>query len=293
MDENERSQEMMRDQLTFLTQIKDSMKDLDDRIRGASLFLALKALQDRHQDVKDWDLIDRPDEAMVRGSLNGSDVVIGKVRTLSLHGKSSLGGRQHDSMKRIIENLGTSPVEYRYLFLLDPWTVDVIRETFKSDEVTIMPLLDRDLSPVIRSAVLPGQEGVQMIRAEPMEQMVEEVITKDADIPDDMVMVSPISRTSIRQGFLYIPKDKGERLQAGPVKVWIRKDASLDSKCMISQTGGVRIGGGLTKWFRGLGLAAGDELVMGILDESSVLVLMIRRKTPFRGVKPAVETVKW
>jgi hypothetical protein len=196
-------------------------------------------------------------------------------------------------MKKIIRNLGETPVEYKYMFLMDPWTVEVIRDTFKPEDVSILPLLERDLSPVIRSAALPGIEGAAIIRAEPMQQMVEEVITKDADIPDEMVMVSPISRTSIRQGFLYIPKDKGEKLTAGPVKVWIRKDASLDSKCMISQTGGVRIGGGLTKWFRGLGLAAGDELVMGILDESSVLVLMIRRKTPFRGSKPAVETVKW
>lgn len=293
MDENERSQDMMRNQLTFLIQVKDSMKDLDDRIRGSSLFLALKALQERHQEITSWDMVDKPDEALIRGSVDGFDVVIGKVRTLSLHGKSSLGGRQYDSMKKIIESLGTSPVEYRYLFLLDPWTVDVIRETFKSDNVTIMPLLEQDLSPVIRTTAAPGQEGAPMIRAEPMQQMVEEVITKDANIPDEMVMVSPISRTSIRQGFLYIPKDKGEMLKSGPVKVWIRKDASLDSKCMISQTGGVRIGGGLTKWFRGLGLAAGDELVMGIVDESSVLVLMIRRKTPFRGAKPSVETVKW
>lgn len=182
-------------------------------------------------------------------------------------------------MRKNLEDLAGRKGEFRYLFLLDPWTVDVVREQFSTAEVSVLPLMKEDMAAVIRKPA-PGQQIAGSPYAEPISQMVEEVITKDADIPDDRIVVSPISRTSIRQGFLYIPKDKGEFLEPGPVKVWIRRDASLDSKCMVSQTGGVRIGGGLTKWFRSLGLQPDDELVMGITDPSNLLVLMVRRKNP-------------
>jgi hypothetical protein len=62
---------------------------------------------------------------------------------------------------------------------------------------------------------------------------------------------------------------------------------------MISQTGGVRIGGGLTKWFRSIGLQSDDELIMGSQEDGSLLILMIRRAQPFRGQKPVIETMKW
>ena len=293
MDEKERSQNEMRDQLKFLVQMKDSLKELDDRIRGTSLFLALEDLRERHSDIEHWEMNDRPDESLIIGKIGDKIEAIGRVRTISLRGKSTLGGRQQDSMKRNLKDLESKVGNFKYLFLLDPWTVQVVNDQFPESNISIMPLLRRDIAAVVRRSA--GGVGISQVNSisEPKEQMVEEVITKDDDIPDENIIVSPISRTSIRQGFLYIPKDKGKKLEEGPVKVWIRKDASLESKCMISQTGGVRIGGGLTKWFRALGIQPGDEMVLGILDESSLLVLMVRRKTPYTGDQPTVETVKW
>jgi hypothetical protein len=269
----------MRNQLRYLVQIKENMRDLDERIRGVSLFLAFEDLNERHADISEWEINDRPDEAMIVGKKEERPVVVGRVRTMSLHGKGSLGGRQQDSMRKNLEDLARKEGEFLYMFLLDPWTVDVVREQFSTAEVSVLPLMKEDMAAVIRKPA-PGEQMPPSAYAEPISQMVEEVITKDAEIPDERTVVSPISRTSIRQGFLYIPKDKGELIEPGPVKVWIRKDASLDSKCMVSQTGGVRIGGGLTKWFRSLGLQPDDELVMGITDESNLLVLMVRRKNP-------------
>ena len=293
MEESERSQKEMRDQLKFMVGVKESMKDLDDRIRGTSLFLALEELKERHTDIFQWEMNDRPDESLIIGKSDDRPEVIGRVRTMSLRGKSTLGGRQQDSMKRNLQDLESKEAEYKYMFLLDPWTVQVVADQFPGSPISILPLLKQDIAAVVRKSA--GEAGISQMNSvsEPVQQMVEEVITKDADIPDERIIVSPISRTSIRQGFLYIPKDKGEMLEEGPVKVWIRKDASLESKCMISKTGGVRIGGGLTKWFRSIGIQPEDEMVLGILDEHSLLVLMIRRKTPYTGDKPTVETVKW
>ena len=158
-------------------------------------------------------------------------------------------------------------------------------------DISVLPLLKEDMAPVVRASSEPGEYPVGAM-LEPMAQMVEEVITKE-EFPEERTIVSPISRTSIRQGFLYIPKEKGELLKEGEITIWIRKDASLTSKCMISQTGGVRIGGGLTKWFRSVGLQPDDELVMGSNDDGSLLVLMIRRIQPYKGSKPVIETVKW
>jgi hypothetical protein len=151
--------------------------------------------------------------------------------------------------------------------------------------------LKDDIASVIRaSQVHITEHGVSV--GEVMTQMVEEIVTKE-EFPEERTIISPISRTSIRQGFLYIPKEKGNLLAEGSVTIWIRKDASLISKCMISQTGGVRIGGGLTKWFRSIGLQADDELVMGSQEDGSLLILMIRRAQPYRGQKPVIETMKW
>jgi hypothetical protein len=241
--------------------------------------------------MDEWDIVSRPDESTVTGKKNGDTVVSARIRTMSLHGKSTFGGRQLDAMKRNLERISEDPALYKYFYLLDPWTVSVVEDTFNPPDITVLSLLKEDIAQVVRTtpdsadSVIPGL-------LEPQTQMVEEVITRE-EFPEERTIVSPISRTSIRQGFLYIPKEKGDLLEEGPVKIWIRKDASLESKCMVSQTGGVRIGGGLTKWFRSIGLQSDDELVMGSQEDGSLLVLMIRRNTPYRPSSPVIETVKW
>ena len=291
MSVDEKISDEMREQLTFLFGIKETMKDLDDRIRATSLFLARADLMNRHREIDDWEIIDRPDESVVKGISGDNVKVLARIRTMSLHGKSSFGGRQHDAMKRNLDRVAQEKADSKYFFLLDPWTVGVVKDTFDPKGVTILPLLKEDVASVIRTAPAQmGEMGLPM--ADVMTQMVEEIVT-DEDFPEERTVISPISRTSIRQGFLYIPKEKGQLLSEGSVTIWIRKDASLVSKCMISQTGGVRIGGGLTKWFRSIGLQPDDELVMGSQEDGSLLVLMIRRAQPFRGQKPVIETMKW
>lgn len=290
MNGDEMLADEMRRQLSFLFGVKESLKDLDDRIRTTSLFLAKMDLMERHRDVGDWELVTRPDESMVKGTDDGRTVVVARIRTMSLHGKSSLGGRQSDSMKKNLERTSGETADYKYFYLLDPWTVEVVKESFKPDDVTVLPLLKEDLAQVIRPSEIM-EEGA-MPPMEAMNQMVEEVITAE-EFSDERTIVSPISRTSLRQGFLYIPKERGHLLKEGDLTLWIRKDASLQTKCMISQTGGVRIGGGLTKWFRSMGLQPEDELIMGAQEDGSLLVLMIRRSQPYRGSKPIIETVKW
>jgi hypothetical protein len=281
----------LRAQLVFFFNLKEGLKDLDDRIRTTALYLARKDLESRHRDVTDWDIVSRPDESTVTGRKDGEVTVTSRIRTMSLHGKSTFGGRQHDAMKRNLEKISEETALYKYLYLLDPWTVSVVVDTFNPVDITVLSLLKEDMAQVVRTtsdtgdAVIPGL-------LEPSTQMVEEVITQE-EFPEERTIVSPISRTSIRQGFLYIPKEKGELLQEGSITIWIRKDASLVSKCMISQTGGVRIGGGLTKWFRSVGLQPDDELVMGAQEDGSLLVLMIRRNQPFKPSSPMIETVKW
>lgn len=288
---DEKISDEMRRQLSFLFGVKESLKDLDERIRATSLFLARSDLIKRHRNIEDWQVIDRPDESVVKGLIGEKVKVIARVRTMSLHGKSSFGGRQSDAMKRNLERVIEEKVNSKYFFLLDPWTVSVVKETFDPEGITILPLLKDDIASVIRaSQVHITEHGVPV--GEVMTQMVEEIVTKE-EFPEERTIISPISRTSIRQGFLYIPKEKGSLLAEGSVTIWIRKDASLISKCMISQTGGVRIGGGLTKWFRSIGLQADDELVMGSQEDGSLLILMIRRAQPYRGQKPVIETMKW
>jgi hypothetical protein len=281
----------LRTQLVFFFNLKEGLKDLDDRIRTTSLYLARKDLESKHRDVQDWEIVSRPDESTVTGLINDDPIVTAKVRTMSLHGKSTFGGRQNEAMKRNLEKLSEDIATYKYLYLLDPWTVSIVEDTFSPADVTVLSLLREDIAQVVRASadsVDTGMPGMMEHSA----QMVEEIITKE-DYPEERTIVSPISRTSIRQGFLYIPKEKGELLAEGPITIWIRKDASLESKCMMSQTGGVRIGGGLTKWFRSVGLQPDDELVMGSKEDGSLLILMIRRNQPFRPSSPMIETVKW
>jgi len=282
----------MRKQLSFLFQAKEALKDLDDRIRGTAFLLARMDLAERHAEITEWITQDRPDEASLIGMKGGKEVVSASVRTMSLHGKSGFGGRQNEAMKKNIEKISSNKGEYRYLFLLDPWTVKVVNETFKPEKISVLPLLKEDLAPVVRAQV--DQNGMGMISFQPEApvQRIEEVITKE-EVQEERVIISPISNTSLRQGFLYIPKDRGALLKEGNIKIWIRKDASLVSKCMISQTGGVRIGGGLTKWFRSMGLQPDDELVMGVQEDGALLVLMVRRVAPYMGQKPVVENIKW
>ncbi|MBN1389822.1 MAG: hypothetical protein JXA22_04165 [Candidatus Thermoplasmatota archaeon] len=288
---DDRLADEMRSQLTFLFGIKEDLKDLDDRIRAISLFLARSELIGRHRNIMNWEVLDRPDETTIMGSVDGGEKVIARIRTMSLHGKSSFGGRQHEAMKKNLERIADEKADSRYFFLLDPWTVKVVQETFGSEGVTILPLLKDDMASVVRPAARTVDDnGTPVI--ETISQMVEEVITRE-EFPEERTIVSPISRTSIRQGFLYIPKEKGHLLQEGPVTIWIRKDASLETKCMISQTGGVRLGGGLTKWFRSIDLHSDDELLMGSQDNGSLLVLMIRRSQNHRGQSPVIETMKW
>ncbi len=276
----ESTKEMSRT-LTFLLTLKDSMRELDERIRLASIFIASKDLENRHQDVYDWEVIEKPDESSIKGTREGKVEVFARVRTMSLRGRSSFGGRQHESMKKNLEKIEDEDAQYKYLYLLDPRTVDVVKVEFPSNSVSIIPLLSGDLDAGVKT-MIKGKGAPSIPRIEPMLQMVEEIITKDSGIPDERVVTSPISTTSVRQGFLYIPKDKGHLLGEGPIKIWIRKDASLESKCMISNTGGVRIGGGLTKWFRSMGLAANDELILGSKEDGSLLVLKIMRAVPYQ-----------
>ena len=291
MTDDERLADEMRIQLSFLFGMKENLKDLDDRIRATSLYLAKADLMKRHRDIEEWEVIDRIDESMINGSARGQVKVVARIRTMSLHGKSSFGGRQHDAMKRNIERITKEKVTSRYFFLLDPWTVNVVKETFKPEGLTILPLLKEDVASIVRT-VMPAVADQRSSVTDGITQMVEEIVTRE-EFPEERTIVSPISRTSIRQGFLYIPKEKGHLLSEGPVTIWIRKDASLETKCMISQTGGVRLGGGLTKWFRSIGIQSEDELVMGSQEDGSLLVLMIRRAQPYRGQKPVIETMKW
>lgn len=279
MSEDEMISGEMRKQLSFLFNIKENMKDLDERIRTTSLFLARMDLTERHKDIEDWEIIGRPDESLVKGMKDGKLVVAARVRTMSLHGKSALGGRQQESMKKNLSRTSEEKADFKYFFLLDPWTVDVVKENFKPEDVSILPLLKENMASVIRAS---DSDDMVLPMGEMSTQMVEEIIT-DEEYPEERTIVTPISRTSIRQGFLYIPKDRGDLLEEGNVTIYIRKDASLVSKCMVSKTGGVRIGGGLTKWFRSLGLKPDDELVMGSQEDGSLLVLMVRRSQPFRG----------
>lgn len=291
MTVDEKITDELKHQLAFLFIIKEDMRDLDDRIRATALFVARSDLQRRHKDVVDWEIQDRPDEATILGRTDGFLKVAGMVRTMSLHGRSGMGGRQSDVVRKNIDKISNENAESTYLYLLDPWTAKVIKDTMKPHTVTVLPLLDDDISPVMES--VPDETGMKMAQAqEPQRQMVEDVITKES-FAEERVIVSPISRTSLRQGFLYIPKEKGLLLTQGPIKLFVRKDASLESKCMISDTGGVRIGGGLTKWFKTMGFQQGDELVMGINTDGSLLVLLVRRAAPFRGPSPTVENVKW
>jgi len=291
MNNDEKLTDEMRLQLTFLFGMKENLKDLDDRIRTTSLFLARADLMNRHREIDEWEIIDRLDESMITGSVEGNVKVMAKIRTMSLHGKSSFGGRQHDAMKRNLDRITGEKASSRYFFLLDPWTVNVVKDTFKPEGVTILPLLKEDMASIVRT-ILPSADDQGVSIPDGLTQMVEEIVTKE-EFPEERTIVSPISRTSIRQGFLYIPKEKGDLLKEGPVTIWIRKDASLETKCMISQTGGVRLGGGLTKWFRSIGIQSDDELVMGSQDDGSLLVLMVRRAQPYRGQTPLIETMKW
>jgi len=291
MNNDEKLTDEMRLQLTFLFGMKENLKDLDDRIRTTSLFLARADLMNRHREIEEWEIIDRLDESMITGSVDGNVKVMARIRTMSLHGKSSFGGRQHDAMKRNLERITDEKASSRYFFLLDPWTVNIVKDTFKPEGITILPLLKEDMASIVRT-VLPSMDDQGVSIPDGLTQMVEEVVTRE-EFLEERTIVSPISRTSIRQGFLYIPKEKGHLLSEGPVTIWIRKDASLETKCMISQTGGVRLGGGLTKWFRSIGIQSDDELVMGSQDDGSLLVLMIRRAQPYRGQTPVIETMKW
>lgn len=281
----------LRMQLTFFFALKENMKELDDRIRSSALFLARSDLESRHRDVDQWDIISRPDESTVTGTRDGRITVNARVRTMSLHGKSTFGGRQGEAMKKNIQRLSGDEGDLKYLYLLDPWTVNVVKDTFDIGDIVVLPLLKDDMRSVVRAS--PDTVGMAgTVSMEPMPQMIEEIITKE-EFSEERTIVSPVSRTSIRQGFLYIPKEKGDLLQEGNLTIWIRKDASLQTKCMISQTGGVRIGGGLTKWFRSAGLQAEDELVMGAKEDGSLLVLMIRRAQPYKAPQQVIETVKW
>ena len=281
----------LKHQLSFLFMLKEDLKDLDDRIRSTALFLARSDLQRRHPEVTDWDVQDRPDESTIFGRTAGALMVAGMVRTMSLHGKSGLGGRQADTVKKNIDKVSNENAEHTYLFMLDPWTANLVNETMRPNTVKVASLLDEDLSPVM--APVSDQSGNRpSAPQEPPKPMVEEIITKET-FPEDRVIVSPISRTSLRQGFIYIPKERGQKLAPGPIKLFVRKDASLESKCMISDTGGIRIGGGLTKWFKTMGFQQGDELVMGINQVGSLLVLIVRRAAPYKGPSPVVENVKW
>lgn len=276
----ESTEEMSRT-LTFLLTLKESMRELDERIRLASIFIASKDLEDRHREMDGWEVIEKPDESSIMGTKDGKTEVFARVRTMSLRGRGSFGGRQHESMKKNLKRIEEEDAQYKYLYLLDPGTADVVKVEFPSSSVSIMPLLSGDLDAGVKMTI-SGKGATATPRIEPMLQMVEEIITKESGIPDERIIISPISTTSVRQGFLYIPKEKGFLLSEGVTKIWIRKDASLESKCMISNTGGVRIGGGLTKWFRSMGLSANDELVLGAKEDGSLLVLKIMRAVPYQ-----------
>jgi hypothetical protein len=281
----------MKNSLAFLLGLKESVKDLDDRIRSTALYLASMDLATRHGDVEVWDLEEGPEESMVRGTTGGTLIVLAKIKTMGLQGKATMGGRQGESMKRAAEQLKADGAKSSYIYLLDPWTVNVVREALKEGGITFRPLL--------QAPVRQAREAVAEPKARPHPKddeapsLIEEVITKDESIPSERIIVSPVSRTSLRQGFLYIPKEKGELIKEGAIVIWIRKDASIESRCMVSQTGGIRIGGNLTKWFKSVGMQADDELIMAAQSDGSLLVMSIKRAQPFKGETPTVETVKW
>ena len=107
----------MRKQLSFLFNVKESMKELDERIRKTSLLLAKVDLVERHKDVEEWEVSSRPDESMVKGMKDGRAIVAARVRTMSLHGKSALGGRQQDSMKKNLERTSEEKADFKYFLL--------------------------------------------------------------------------------------------------------------------------------------------------------------------------------
>ncbi|MDG6224532.1 MAG: hypothetical protein QCI82_03365 [Candidatus Thermoplasmatota archaeon] len=282
--------EEVKNHLSFLVRLKESTKDLESRIRSSALYLASIQLMEKHPDIDDWSVEERPDESVIRGIMNEKLKVLAKVKTMGLTGRAVMGGRQGDSIKRALDQIVHENAQVSYLFLIDSWTAQIVRESVQEPKVRILSLISHI------SAVEEGDRRIAGKPAKPVRteaDLVEDVITKDGSIPEDDVIVSPISRTSLRQGFIYIPKEKGELVSEGPITIWIRKDASLESRCMISQTGGIRIGGNLTKWFRSAGLQEGDELVMGHRSDGSLLMLSIRRKSPIRGDPPVIESMKW
>jgi len=293
MKPEELSFEEMRNQLTFMVRLKESTKDLDTRIRTTAMYLASVELEQKHRDVEEWLIEERPDESTIRGTIGGRLSVVAKVKTMDLQGKATMGGRQTDSMKRAAEQLAGEKAAVAYIYLLDPWTVSVVKDSVKDTKVRIMPLLKDAVTPMVRSPSSTRDEGSAQAHEMTTVNTVEDIITRDESVPQDRLIVSPISRTSIRQGFLYIPKEKGELINEGPINIWIRKDASIESRCMVSQTGGIRIGGNLTKWFKSAGLQPNDELVLSAKEDGSLLVMSIKRNSPFKGDTPVVETVKW
>ena len=120
MDSIELSIKEMRGQLSFFVHIRDCLKDLDDKIRGASMFLAYQEVLSIHSEISDWEIQDRPETSSIVGRSGDKIVVFAKVRTMTLHGRSGLGGRQSDAVKKTLEKLMETGAEYPYLFLLDP-----------------------------------------------------------------------------------------------------------------------------------------------------------------------------
>jgi hypothetical protein len=283
----------MKNQLTFMVKLKESIKDLDARIRSASLYVASMDLVQRHPNIEDWELEEGPEDSMVRGRSDGTLKIIGKVKTMGLQGRVGMGGRQAESMKRAVEQIKGEGAEVTYMYLMDPWTVGVVQESFKNDGVIFLPLVHITTSRPHISETSRSLKEHQGTILDQQPEKFEEVITRDDQISEENIIVSPISRTSIRQGFIYIPKEKGHLVQEGPTNIWIRKDASIESRCMVSQTGGIRIGGNLTKWFKSIGLRSDDELVMAAQPDGSLLIMSIKRTSPQRGDTPMIENVKW
>lgn len=282
--------EEVKNHLSFLVRLKESTKDLETRIRSSALYLASIQLMEKHPDIDDWSVEERPDESVIRGIIEEKLKVLAKVKTMGLTGRAAMGGRQGDSINRALDQIIHENAQNNYLFLLDPWTAQIVREGVNEPRVKILSLISHT-TPVHK---VESKAAGKAPKA-PIEEanVVEDVITKDGSIPEEHVIVSPISRTSLRQGFIYIPKERGELVSEGPITIWIRKDASLESRCMISQTGGIRIGGSLTKWFRSAGLQEGDVLVMGHKSDGSLLMLSIKRRSPIKGDPPVIESVKW
>jgi hypothetical protein len=281
----------MKKSLAFLLNERECVKELDQRIRSTALYLASIDLSTMHPDVETWDLEEGPEDSMIRGTAGGKLSVLAKVKTMGLQGKSAMGGRQTESMRKAADQIKAEGAQTNYLFLLDPWTVNIVRESLKDEPIVLRPLLQTPVTAFVESTV--ERAAKPQARDDAPVSLVEEVITKDESIPSENIIVSPISRTSLRQGFLYVPKEKGALIKEGAITIWIRKDASIESRCMVSQTGGIRIGGNLTKWFKSVGVQADDELVMAAQADGSLLVMSIKRAQPFKGETPTVETVKW